>query len=298
MQEPDVSFPPHTDPTFEALLDCLRLHHGFDFTGYKRSGLMRRVQYRMQMLQISSVGDYRDYLEVHPEEFALLFDTILINVTGFFRDASAWDYVVAEIVPRIIAGKSESEPIRVWSAGCASGEETYTLAIVLAEALGVEQYDARVQIYGTDLDPDALNQARSGSYLSSEVMGIPPALLNQYFEQADDRHIIRQDLRRSIIFCRHNLIQDAPMSKIDLVVCRNVLIYFNIEAQTRALARFHFGLKDSGFLFLGSAEMLPTHTNFFTRVDIRHRVFTKVLRSHLNQRLLNRAVGLRQHRDR
>lgn len=288
----------NTDPTFEALLDCLRLHHGFDFTGYKRSGLMRRVQYRMQMLQISSVGDYRNYLEAHPQEFALLFDTILINVTGFFRDASAWDYVAAEIVARIIAGKSESEPIRVWSAGCASGEETYTLAIVLAEALGVEQYDARVQIYGTDVDPDALNQARFGSYLSSEVMGIPPVLLNQYFEQADDRHIIRQDLRRSIIFCRHNLIQDAPMSKIDLVVCRNVLIYFNIEAQTRALARFHFGLKDSGFLFLGSAEMLPTNTNFFTRVDIRHRVFTKVLRSHLNQRLLNRAVGLRQHRDR
>jgi len=284
--------PPATNPMFEALLDYLRQSHGFDFTGYKISSLIRRVQHRMQMLQISSYSDYQDYLKAHPEEFADLFSTIEINFTGFFRDADAWEYVVNSIVPRIIAGKSESEPIRVWSAGCASGEETYTLAIVLAEALGVEQYKARVQIYSTDVDKDALQQARLGSYLSSKVADISPKLLEKYFEQDKDLYFFRSDLRRSIIFCHHNLIQDAPMSKIDLLVCRNVLIYFTIQAQTRVLARFHFGLKDSGFLFLGKSEMIVTHTNFFAPVDLRHRVFSKVPKSDLNKRLLVRAVGM------
>lgn len=284
--------PPDTNPMFEALLDYLRQTHGFDFTGYKSSSLMRRVQHRMQMLQISSYSDYQDYLKAHPQEFTDLFSTIEINFTGFFRDADAWEYVANLIVPRIIAGKSESEPIRAWSAGCASGKETYTLAIVLAEALGVEQYKARVQIYSTDVDKDALQQARLGSYLSSKVADIPPTLLEKYFERDKDLYFFRSDLRRSIIFCHHNLIQDAPMSKIDLLVCRNVLIYFNIEAQTRVLARFHFSLKDSGFLFLGKSEMIVTHTNFFAPVDLRHRVFTKLPKSDLNKRLLLRAVSM------
>lgn len=277
-------------PEFEALLDYFRQKHGFDFTGYKRPSLMRRVQHRMQMIQIHSYCNYLDYLQVHPQEFVHLFSTILINFTSFFRDASAWDYVAAQIVPQIVAGKSESEPIRVWSAGCASGEETYTLAMILAEAQGVEQYNARVQIFSTDVDEEALNFARKGSYLSSQVVGIPPTLLERYFEQADDRYIIRQDLRRKIIFCRHNLIQDAPISKIDLLVCRNVLIYFNKEAQIRTLARFHFGLKDSGFLFLGSAEMMSTHTNFVTSVNKTHHVFNKVLRGDVNRCLLHEAL--------
>lgn len=278
---------------FEALLDYLKQVHGFDFTGYKRASLTRRVLHRMQLLQIDSYCDYLDYLKLHLEESAHLFNTILINFTSFFRDASAWQYVAAQIVPRLIAGKSESEPIRVWNAGCASGEETYTLAIVLAEALGVEQYNKRVQIFSTDVDEEALKQAVKGSYVSSQVAGIPPTLLQRYFEPADDRYVFRKDLCRSILFCRHNMIEDAPMSNIDLLVCRNVLIYFEIEAQMRSLARFHFGLKDSGFLFLGSAEMVPTHTKFFTSVDTKQRVMTKIQRGDANQSLLNKALNLR-----
>ena len=137
---------PDTQPTFEVLLDYLKLSHGFDFTGYKRSSLMRRVQHRMQQIHIKSLSDYISYLQAHPEEFIPLLNTILINVTDFFRDASAWEYVAEEIIPRIIAGKSESEPIRVWSAGCSTGEEAYTLAILLVEALGVEQFQKRVRI--------------------------------------------------------------------------------------------------------------------------------------------------------
>lgn len=280
---------------FEALLDYLRQSHGFDFTTYKRPSLMRRVQNRMQALSIESYSDYLDYIKENLEEFTPLFNTIEINYTGFFRDPEAWNYIAQESIPQIIASKSESESIRVWSAGCASGEETYTLAILLAEALGVEQYKARVQIYATDVDTEALNQARLGSYLSRQVVDVPPTLLERYFEQSAERYIFCKDLRRSIIFCRHNLIQDAPMSKIDLLVCRNVLIYFNTEAQTKTLARFHFSLKDSGFLFLGMSEMLPIYTNFFNPLNLRHRVFTKIPRNHVNQRLLNSALLREQH---
>jgi len=285
-----------TNPAFEVLLDYLRRNHGFDFTAYKRPSLMRRLQQRMQMLQISSYSPYNDYLKEHPEEFAHLFSTIEINVTSFFRDQSAWDYVSAEIIPRIIAAKSSNEPIRIWSAGCASGEETYTLAILMAEALGVEKFRERVRIYATDVDKDALNQAYHGSYLSSKVVGIPTTLRDQYFERVADRYVFRKDLRGSIIFCHHNLIQDAPMSGIDLLICRNVLIYFNTEAQTRVLMRFHFGLKDTGFLFLGKAEMLNTHTNLFTYLDLPQRVFTKVPKGHLNSHLLIQALDQRQRR--
>lgn len=289
---------PEENPKFEALLNYLRRSHSFDFTGYKRSSLMRRVAHRMRMIPIESYSDYVDYLQGHSEEFIHLFNTILINVTSFFRDASAWEYVAKSIFPWITARKSSDEPIRVWSAGCASGEETYTLAMVLAEALGMEQYRARVRIYSTDLDEEALNQARQGSYLSTEVVGIPPALLNHYFEQADDRYVICKDLRRAIIFCRHNLIHDAPMSNIDLLVCRNVLIYFNIETQIRVLVRFHFGLKDSGFLFLGNTEIVPTEMGeLFTRVDLRHHIFTKSPRVKPSTRLLIKALKKKQQRS-
>jgi two-component system CheB/CheR fusion protein len=282
------------DSKFEVLLDYLRQSHGFDFTTYKRPSLMRRVQNRMQALSIENYSAYLDYIKENPEEFTPLFNTIEINFTGFFRDPEAWNYIAKVIIPGIIAGKSESEPIRIWSAGCASGEETYTLAILLAEVLGIKQYKAQVRIYATDIDTEALNQARLGSYLNSQVVGVPPTLLERYFEQSAERYIFGKDLRRSIIFCRHNLMQDAPMSKIDLLVCRNVLIYFNTDSQTKTLARFHFSLKDSGFLFLGMSEMLPTHTNLFNLLNLRQRVFTKIPRSHVNQRLLNSAL-LRRH---
>src|SRR5215470_7648766 len=144
------------DPKFEALLEYLRQNRGFDFAGYKRQSLMRRVGKRMQDVNIETFDDYVDYLEVHPEEFSHLFDTILINVTSFFRDDPAWDYLGRDIVPRIVAAKNKNDPIRIWSAGCASGEETYSLAILFAEILGEEVFRDRVKIYASDVDEEAL----------------------------------------------------------------------------------------------------------------------------------------------
>ncbi|MBD1909471.1 MULTISPECIES: CheR family methyltransferase [unclassified Leptolyngbya] len=274
------------DADFEALLTHIKNSRGFDFTGYKRSSLIRRVNKRMQVVSIIGYNDYLDYLQVHPEEFNELFNTLLINVTSFFRDRPFWDYISEEIIPRILASKDSSEPIRVWSVGCASGEEAYTVSMVLADALGVHQFQERVKVYATDVDEEALAHARSATYSAQDIEGLSPVQVKNFFEKNDNRYTFRKDLRRSVIFGRHDLIQDAPISKIDLLVCRNTLMYFNAETQARILSRFHFALRDGGFLFLGKAEMLLSQSAMFTPVSLKYHVFTNVPRLRLGNQLL------------
>jgi two-component system CheB/CheR fusion protein len=263
------------DKDFEALLEYLRTSRGVDFTTYKRPTLMRRVEKRMQMVNVARFGDYLDFLEVHPEEFPQLFNIILINVTSFFRDEPAWDCLAKEIIPRIIKAKGAQDSIRVWSAGCASGEEPYSIAILLAETLGAGAFHERVKIYATDADEEALMQARQASYTEKDLQAVPAEFREKYFEAAGVRYAFRTDLRRSVIFGRHDLVQDAPISRLDLLVCRNTLMYFNAEAQARILARFHFALNESGYLFAGRAEMLLSHSDLFTPLEMKYRVFSK-----------------------
>jgi two-component system CheB/CheR fusion protein len=277
---------PGSTQEFEALIAYLKNNRGFDFSGYKRSSLRRRIGKRMQTLRIERYGDYLDYLEVHPEEFIQLFNTILINVTSFFRDMAAWEFLAAEVLPRLIAGKQPHEPMRVWSAGCASGEEAYTLAIIFAEALGQESFRHRVKIYATDVDEEALVQARQASYSARDLQPVPSELRSTYFEAVGNRFVFRPDLRRAVIFGRHDLVQDAPISRLDLLVCRNTLMYFNAETQSRILARFHFALNDTGVIFLGKAEMMLTRANLFNPVHLKHRIFMKVAKPTLRDRLL------------
>jgi two-component system, chemotaxis family, CheB/CheR fusion protein len=266
------------DPQFEALLVYLKETRGFDFTGYKRSSLMRRVDRRMSIVASSDYADYLDYLQVHPDEFTALFNTILINVTDFFRDPEAWDYLRDDVIAPFLPMKPPDTSIRVWSAGCASGEEAYSLAIMLAEMLGLDEFRGRVKIYATDVDEEGLTLARHASYGEREVRNIPGDLLERYFEKIGNRYVFRKDLRRSVIFGRNDLVQDAPISRIDLLVCRNTLMYFNAETQSRILGRFHFALGEGGVLFLGKAEMLLSHSALFQPVDLKRRVFRKVQR--------------------
>ncbi len=268
-----------TDPDFEALLIYLKESRGFDFTGYKRSSLMRRVDRRMAQLGVTGYPDYLDRLQVHPDEFTALFNTILINVTGFFRDPDAWELVRDETLPALLASRPPDAPIRIWSAGCASGEEAYTIAIVLAEALGITAFRDRVKIYATDVDEEQLTEARQATYDEQALLAIPAGLAEKYFERAGDRFTFRKDLRRSVIFGRNDLVQDAPISRIDLLACRNTLMYFNAETQTRILARFHFALADGGILLLGKAEMLLSHGTIFAPVDLKRRIFRRVPRA-------------------
>jgi len=277
---------PEKDPKFEALLEYLRQTRGFDFTAYKRSSLIRRVQKRMQTVELKDFEAYVDYLEVHPDEFGQLFNTILINVTSFFRDRPAWDYLAEEILPRILAAKGPGEPIRVWSAGCASGEEVYSATILLIEALGEEAFQKRVKIYASDVDEQALTQARTATYTVTQIEPLTPAQRDRFFTSNNDRYVFRSELRRVIIFGRLDLVQDAPISRLDLLICRNTLMYFNSEAQGKILARLHFALNDTGYLFLGKAEMLLVHGSLFVPTDLRHRVFTRTPRTKARERLL------------
>jgi two-component system, chemotaxis family, CheB/CheR fusion protein len=274
------------ESSLDALLAYLKRARGFDFTGYKRTSLERRIRKRMQEVGVSDYAEYLDHLEVHQDEFRALFDTILINVTGFFRDPSAWDSLSEQILPPLLEAVGDTEPIRVWCAGCASGEETYTMAMVLAEALGEEAYMARVKIYATEVDDDALQQARRGTYTAKQVETIPPRLLERYFERSEGRYAVNKDMRRTVIFGRNDLTRDAPISRIDVLTCRNTLMYFNAETQARILNRFHFALNPWGFLFLGKSEMLITHADLFRAVDVRRRVFAKVPKGTVRERIL------------
>ncbi|KUH92818.1 chemotaxis protein CheR [Mycobacterium sp. IS-3022] len=278
----------------------MRDTRGFDFTGYKRASLMRRVQHRMERAGADTYEQYLDMLQASPDEFSALFNTILINVTSFFRDPPAWEYLQREIVPSITADRGPGSPIRVWSAGCASGQEAYTLAMILAEELGVEAFRQRVKIYATDADDDALTAGRAGSYDAKAVESVPPELLDRYFENTNGRYVFRKDLRRSVIFGRNDLVKDAPISKVDLLACRNTLMYFNAATQRNILGRLHFALAPHGILFLGRAEMLLTHGDRFTPVDPDQRVFRKAVGSHGNIDRSGgevRAVGPHGHRQ-
>jgi len=267
---------------FELLVEYLRDSRGFDFTGYKRASLMRRVAQRCKELGFDDFRTYHDYLQVHADEFATLFDKILINVTEFFRDRESWDYLKANVVPRITAKTGD---IRVWSAGSSSGEEAYSAAMLLCDAVGEKSFLDHVKIYATDVDEQALSKARYG-YSSKEMASVEESLRERYFDRVGDRFVFRAALRRAIIFGRHDLTQDAPISRLDLLICRNTLIYFTAETQGRILARFHYALNDDGYLFLGRAEMLLTHTALFRPVDLKERIFTKVAKLQLRERLV------------
>ncbi len=258
---------------FEKLLLFLKESRAFDFTGYKRPSLVRRIKHRMREVSVSSVDEYIDLLQLQSDEFTSLFNTILINVTGFFRDEEAWEHLRAEILPQLLADH-DGGPIRVWSAGCAAGQEAYSIAILLHDLMG-EDFRDRVKIYATDIDEDALDYARAASYTEKELRGLSPEYRERYFEQIGSRWILSADLRRSVIFGRNDLTQDAPISRIDILLCRNTLMYLNAETQSRVVSRLGFALRPQGVLFLGKAEMLLNHTATFEPIDLKRRFFAK-----------------------
>jgi two-component system CheB/CheR fusion protein len=286
---------PSPQTTLDDLLGFVKATRGFDFTGYKRASLERRIGKRMSDAGVERYDDYVDYLELHPEEYAELFNTILINVTGFYRDAQTWEYLSQEVIPELVGRRPADAPLRVWCAGVASGEEAYTVAMVLVGVLGEQGFRDRVKIYATDADGEALDQARAAAYPPKAVEGLPAGALDEFFERADHRYVFRKDLRRSVIFGRNNLVQDAPISRIDLLVCRNTLMYFNAETQERILRRLHFALDPDGVLLLGKSEMLLSQSHLFAPVDLKRRVFRKIGTPTLRDRVQVMAHDMNSH---
>ena len=264
------------DVNIDELLDFLRGSRHFELEGYKRSTLTRAVQRRMRAVGQPDVAGYVGHLEVRSDEFAHLFDSILINVTGLFRDSIAWQ-VLSDHVVELLEAKGEDEPIRVWSAGCASGEEAFSLAILLAEIMGVENVMRRVKIYATDRDEGALAFARVASYTQRSTEQLSARLSATYFRPKGDGLLFHQGLRQVVTFGRHDLLKDPPISRVDILTCRNTLMYFDEGAQSRVLGNLHTALAKGGLFFLGKAEMLLGHTALFAPIDLKHRLFTRAV---------------------
>jgi two-component system CheB/CheR fusion protein len=273
--ETPMATPPE-DGELETLLEYVNERRNFDFRGYKRASLTRRIVKRMQALDVDDYQRYMEILEANPGEFADLFNTILINVTAFLRDREAWASLEETVIPRIVKGKDQGEPVRVWSAGCASGEEAYSLAVLLAEAFGEGQFRQSVKIYATDADNDALADARRGRYrYQSLVEALGDERTGRFFDSDGEYGVFRGDLRRALIFGRHDLVQDPPISRIDLLTCRNTLMYFTAEVQAKILASFQFALSPGGYLFLGKSEALVSGTQLFEVVDLPQHILRK-----------------------
>jgi two-component system CheB/CheR fusion protein len=263
------------DVSFDALIGYIQESRGVDFRGYKRTSLRRRITLRMEQVGSESFAAYHAVLEADPQEFGALLNTILINVTAFFRDPDAWESVRQEVLPKLLTPEQRGQ-IRVWSVGCASGEEPYSLAILFAEAMGLTEFARRVKIYATDLDEAALETARHAAYLPRQVANVPEPLLLKYFERTASNYTVSRELRKCVIFGRHNIVDDAPISRIDLLACRNLLIYLATDTQNAVLPRLHYALTDKGVLFLGKAETQLARSKLFHALDMRHRLFQKV----------------------
>jgi two-component system, chemotaxis family, CheB/CheR fusion protein len=236
---------------------------GHDFSDYKNSTLIRRVQRRMQLLQIDGVASYIAHLEVDPHEPDLLFRELLIGVTQFFRDPEAFEALRATVLPRLLADRNPDDPIRVWVPGCATGEEVYSLAILLREEMSAANVDFKVQIFGTDLDANAISVARAARYHKAGAE-VDAERLKAWFAGEGDVHCPIKSIREMCVFSVHNVVKDPPFSKLDLISCRNVLIYLNSELQHRIIQTFHYALKPAAFLFLGPSEGVTRDTDLST----------------------------------
>jgi two-component system CheB/CheR fusion protein len=259
------------------ILIQLRTGTGHDFKHYKRATVLRRIERRMQVTAQPDLGAYYRYLQSNPEETKALLGDMLIGVTNFFRDREAFEALEREVVPQLVSAavsaSPEKEEIRVWSAGCSTGEEAYSLAMLVTDQLQLDASQASLQLFATDIDERAISFGRAGLYPQAIITDVPPTRLRHYFIKEDDHYRIRKEIRERVLFAKHSLLSDPPFSQIDLIVCRNLLIYLDREVQREILQMFHFALRPGGFLFLGSSESADACHELFAPVDKRNRIF-------------------------
>lgn len=268
---------PEARHTLDAFLLELRARTGLDFTQYKKPTILRRLQRRMVATDCAELADYFTYVHSHPEEYRLLVQSVLINVTEFFRDPEIFRVLREQALPDLLAyARTHGGTLRCWSAGCATGEEAYSLAMLVAEALGSDLEQFQVRIFATDVDPEAIAFARRGVYPVAAFADVPEALVTRYFTRDEDHYTAKKRLRSLLVFGQHDLAQRAPFPQMDLVLCRNVLIYFTPDLQERALQLFAYALREGGLLVLGKAEAPATLSRSF---QVQHKA-AKLFRRH------------------
>jgi two-component system CheB/CheR fusion protein len=268
------------EQAFQDIIAHLRAHTGHDFRHYKRATVLRRIERRLHVCRLPDLASYRDRLAADSDENAALFNDLLIGVTNFFRDRDAFDALERKVITELFKRKQAHEQVRAWVAGCATGEEAYSLTMLLCERACLRESPPGIHVFATDIDERAIATARAGSYPESIVADIPPARLRQFFVKEDRRYRIKKTVRDRILFATHDLLKDPPFSRLDLIVCRNLLIYLTREAQAQLLETFHFALNPGGYLFLGSSESADA-SGLFTPVDKENRIYSAkaVLRS-------------------
>jgi len=278
---PDTATPdaqpaePAQEELFERILTLLRSGTGVDFRQYKRPTLERRVHRRMVLHRLTKLAQYVRHLEENPGEIQALFQDVLILVTRFFRDPDSFEALATRALPRILDHHQNDDPIRVWIAGCSTGEEAYSVAMLLLEFLGDRSVAVPVQVFATDVSEHAVEQARNGTYPATIASDVSPGRLRRFFTKVEGGYRISKTVRDLCVFARQDLTRDPPFSKLDLIVCRNVLIYLSASVQQKLMALFHYALKPYGFLLLGSAETIGQHSDLFQIEDKRHRLYAK-----------------------
>src|SRR5262245_13180691 len=236
---------------------------GHDFTGYKTRTFYRRIERRMQILQITSLAAYLNRLRQDTDEVNTLFRDLLIGVTNFFRDTKAFEALEQMVMPRLFEGKGASDMIRIWVPGCATGEEVYSLAILLREQAEQTRSRVKIQIFATDIDEAALGVARTGRYPDTLLQGVSKERLGRFFTSEGTSYVINKQIRDMCVFSSHSVVRDPPFSRMDMISCRNLLIYLNSELQNHVIPIFHYALKPNGFLFLGTSENISQHGDLF-----------------------------------
>jgi len=261
----------------EKALILLRTKTGHDFSMYKKNTLYRRIERRMSIHQIDRIASYVRYLQENPQELEILFKELLIGVTSFFRDEAAWEQLHEEVIPVLLTNYPQGGKLRAWSAGCSTGEEAYSLAIAFNEAIEKVKpaENFTLHIFATDLDRETIDKARQGVYPDNIAADVSASRLKRYFVKQDNGYRVGKEIREMVTFATQNVIMDPPFTKLDILICRNLLIYLTPELQKKILPIFHYSLKPGGVLFLGSAETISTFTDLFTPLNIKSRLFRR-----------------------
>lgn len=262
--------------TVSKIITTISNRTGHDFSTYKKSTLIRRIQRRMTVTRVGTPQRYLNYLHHNPGEIESLFQDLLIGVTSFFRDPEAFECLRKEILPDLISNRAEHESLRVWAAGCATGEEVYSMVMLIMECLEEMGVRRDLQVFGTDLDTTAIEKAREGLYPENIAADITPERLKRFFEKENNHYRVRKEVREPVVFAAHNVLKDPPFSRLDLLVCRNLLIYLEPKAQKKVLPLFHYALRPGGVLFLGTSETVGEFTDLFTPVYKKWSIYRRV----------------------
>jgi two-component system, chemotaxis family, CheB/CheR fusion protein len=275
IEEAAESTEPEAENGYTAIYQILLKQVGHDFSGYKQRTFQRRVRRRMQVTQIDNLEGYVERLRADPKEVSLLFRDLLIGVTNFFRDKDAFEILEREVIPRLFEAKGANDHIRIWVPGCATGEEVYSIAILVREHMDKVRNAPKVQIFATDIDETALAVARAGRYPAPLMDNVAPERLKRFFTGDDASYAVAKDIRDMCVFSPHSVLRDPPFSRIDLISCRNLLIYLGTDFQSQVIPVFHFALRPRGYLFLGTSENVSQHSDLFTPVDKKQRIFQR-----------------------